>query len=129
MNPDGEQNAPELHALRELLKDREVRLNNLRAACRERQQTIDDLQQACDERLALIHRLNAEIDLLRAGNSITAPADGVDWKELALQREAALERLSAEAERRSVLLAELTAALHERNEEVGKLQRTRMGAS
>jgi capsule polysaccharide export protein KpsE/RkpR len=115
----------EIATLREQLADREARLTRLRATCAERLQIIETLQEACDERLALIERLSREIKRLHGTGNAEAAADGVDWQAVALEREAALERLSAEAERRSVLLADLTAALHDRTEELDHLRRSR----
>lgn len=119
----------EIATLREQLSDRDERLARLRETCAERQQLIDRLDRACTERLALIERLTAEIEILRSGHPtplpVPEPANGVDWQGIAREREAALARISAEAERRSVLLAELTAALHDRTEEVDQLRRSR----
>lgn len=111
---------------------------------------IGDLQAACDERLGLIGRLSAEVESLRsvaeerllllesnlALQSAPAPAvaaqsgadDGVDWRAVADERKRALDAVHAEAERRAVLLADVTAALEGRtreNEELrGRLTRT-----
>ncbi|MDB5072814.1 MAG: hypothetical protein JWM87_3925 [Candidatus Eremiobacteraeota bacterium] len=52
-----------------------------------------------------------------------AAGDGVDWRALAEERERALHEVSAEAERRAVLLAELTAALEGRTREVEGLRK------
>lgn len=127
----------ELADLRVRLAEREARVARLRATCAERQKVIDTLREACDERLALIEQLSKEVDALRAAQppaTSTAPsppptAHGIDWHAVALEREAAFERLSAEAERRSVLLAELTAALHDRTEEADQLRRSRTRTS
>jgi septal ring factor EnvC (AmiA/AmiB activator) len=116
----------ELPALREQVADLNERMTKLRTACSERQDVIDTLQAACDERLALINRLHGQ---LAASDTSATAVDEVDWRAVALERGAALERLSAEAERRAVLLAEVTAALHERTEEVGELRRARARTS
>ena len=72
---------------------------------------IAELKGACDERLAVIERMTAE-------RNAVPPSDGVDWRALAEERAAALDTLSREAEKRSVLLAEVTAALQDRTREV-----------
>jgi hypothetical protein len=51
--------------------------------------------------------------------------DGTNWRNIAEQRQTALEGLSKEAERRAVLLAEVTAALQDRTREVEELRRRR----
>jgi hypothetical protein len=101
-------------------------LERLRNVCDERQSVIDTLQRACDERLELIERLSAQAEAARA--EFAAANDGVDWRAVAMEREAALERVSVEAERRSALLADLTAALHDRTQEVEDLRRARASA-
>jgi chromosome segregation ATPase len=112
--------------------------------------TIGELQAACDERLALIGRLSAEVELLRnvaeerllllesnlalirsaepAAAAGSGADDAVDWRAVADERKRALDAVHAEAERRAVLLADVTAALEGRtreNEELrGRLTRT-----
>lgn len=72
---------------------------------------IAELKRACDERLAVIERMTAE-------REVAPPIDGVDWRALAEERAVALDTLSREAEKRSVLLAQVTAALQDRTREV-----------
>jgi DNA repair exonuclease SbcCD ATPase subunit len=119
----------EIATLREQLSDREERLARLRETCAERQQLIERLNEACTQRLALIERLTNEIETLRDAHPMPAATNGVDWQSIAREREATLARVSAEAERRSVLLAELTAALRDRTEEVDQLRRSRTRTS
>jgi chromosome segregation ATPase len=119
----------------------------------ELQSACDELQSACDERLTAIEQLSAEIaslrviaaergDLLeanearyRARESELAARDdalvndGIDWRNLAEDRERALNELAVEAERRSVLLAEVTAALEGRTREVEDLRKRLTRAS
>jgi DNA repair exonuclease SbcCD ATPase subunit len=115
----------EIAALREKLADREERIASLQEACADREQLIDRLHEACDERLILIERLTAEIETLRSAQPVPAATNGVDWQAIAREREAALEFVSAEADRRAVLLAEVTAALRDSTEEVDQLRRSR----
>jgi chromosome segregation ATPase len=111
-----------------------------------RARLIEELQSACDERLAAVENLSQEVDSLRliaeerrqlleandaayrardvrhATQAGAAADDGVDWRALADERERALQALGAEAERRVVLLAEVTAALEGRTREVEDLR-------
>jgi hypothetical protein len=74
----------------------------------------NELQQACDERLALIEQLTAEIHLLRE-RVARAEADA------AAQR-ATTQQLTLDSERRTVLLADLTAAFEDKVREVEHLR-------
>ena len=105
--------------LRAALRDTDAlrtRAEGLESALAARAKLIEELQAACDERLAVIERFGQP-----------PPADGtdgtVDWRAVAEERERALHALSAEAERRAVLLAEVTAALEGRGREVEDLRR------
>ncbi|MEA2784721.1 MAG: hypothetical protein QOF71_825 [Candidatus Eremiobacteraeota bacterium] len=132
-------------ALRDALRASEslrARIAIFEEALTGRTRVIDELQAACDERLALIERLSDEVEALRniaeerrlllesnqtkdspSGDAADRSAhDGTDWRELAAERKRALEQLSAEAERRSVLLAEVTAALEGRTRENEELR-------
>jgi hypothetical protein len=123
-----------------------TRTEMLDAALAARASLIEELQAACDERLAAAENLSQEVDSLRliaeerrllleandaayrareaqhATQAEAAPDDGVDWRALADERERALRALGAEAERRAVLLAEVTAALEGRAREVEDLR-------
>jgi vacuolar-type H+-ATPase subunit I/STV1 len=129
----------EIAALRAALAGREADVEQLTAICGERQDVIDTLQAASEERLALIERLTQEAERLRreiervtaetAVAHVTGESDGVDWQAIAIERGNALEVVSVEAERRARLLAELTAALQARTEEVEELRRDRARSS
>jgi chromosome segregation ATPase len=130
-----------------------ARLEILENAVAVRGKLIDELQAACEERLEVIERLSDEVASLRtvaeeralllasneaeyraretklaASGRTTAPTDS-EWRELAEERERALQELGAEAERRSVLLAEVTAALEGRTREVEDLRKRLTRAS
>jgi len=103
-----------------------------------RAELIEQLQTACDERLTVMERLSTEINQLHrnaearelqletvaaGGSSRAQVPDDTDWRGIAEERERSLREVSAEAERRSVLLAEVTAALEGRTQEVEDLRR------
>ncbi len=113
---------------------------------------IEELNSACEERLKMIEQLSVEIGSLRLvaeerlilleGNEAKyraretlrdgvagADDDGVDWRSIAHERERALQDVAAEAERRSVLLAEVTSALEGRTREVEDLRKRLTRAS
>jgi chromosome segregation ATPase len=112
---------------------------------------IDELQTACEERLATIEQLSDELAAIRLiaeerllvletnearyrarealRESAGEPDDGVDWRGIAQERERALGEVAAEAERRSVLLAEVTAALEGRTREAEELRKRLTKAS
>ena len=117
------------HRDAEMLRGRIDALENALAA---RVTLIEELQAACDERLGVMSQLSDEIGALRlvaeerrllletnevryrerAAAPPPEPAnDGVDWRVVADERRRALDDVSAEAERRAALIAELTAAL------------------
>jgi DNA repair exonuclease SbcCD ATPase subunit len=103
-----------------------TRADGLESALVARANLIAQLHTACDERLAVIERLSAEVNGLRrvAGErGLRLDANDVDWRALAEERERALRQLAAEAERRSVLLAEVTVALEGRGREVEDLRK------
>jgi hypothetical protein len=78
----------------------------------------DELQRICDERLALIERLSADLEALRAVAHERAQL--LEINDAAFrEREATLV---AEAERRTVLLADLTAAFEAKVREVEELR-------
>ena len=114
----------------------EAKIQPLYDALEARSAVIAELKQACDDRLAIVENLTTEIAELRARENLpSAPAmplatdvivrGGPDWRAVAEQRQAALEGLSKEAERRAVLLAEVTAALQDRTREVEEFRRRR----
>jgi chromosome segregation protein len=130
-----------------------ARLDILEDAVAVRGKLIDQLQATCEERLEVIERLSEEVASLRtiaeeralllasneaeyraretklaASGGTLAPTDS-EWRELADERERALQELAAEAERRSVLLAEVTAALEGRTREVEDLRKRLTRAS
>ena len=93
------------------------------------------LQQACEERSALIERLAAENEALHAvaeeratllefNESAYAQREArhADWRGVAEERERALTATAHEAERRAVLLADLTAAYEAKVREVEELR-------
>ena len=145
--------AQELAAAQQAVGVLRERATMLESALTARSSLIDELQQACDERLAAIERLSGEIESLRtiaeerrllveaneqhyrareaerAAINGRATRDDTDWRALADEREHALQELSAEAERRAVLLAELTAALEGRTREVEDLRKRLTRAS
>ena len=91
--------------LRAAIRDSDAlrtRADGLESALAARAKLIEELQAACDERLAIIERFGQ-----RAPADV--PAGTFDWR--------------AEAERRAVLLAEVTAALEGRGREVEDLRR------
>ena len=113
---------------------------------------IDELHVACEERLAMIERLSEEVGSLRLvaeerliviesneakyraaetvrDGAAEAARDGVDWRGIAEERARALQEIGAEAERRSVLLAEVTSALEGRTREVEDLRKRLTRAS
>ena len=124
-----------------------ARAEMLESALVARAALLDDLQAACDERMASVERLTREIEALRlvaeerrllldandaayrareaqhAAHTCGAVDDGTDWRALADDRERALGEINAEAERRAVLLAEVTAALDARGREVDDLRK------
>lgn len=107
-----------------------ARVQSLSDTLVSRGEIIAALQAACDERLALIQRLSRDLEsqqaVLEQSHAGGASADeGVDWRAIAQERESALASLSAEAEHRAVLLAEVTAALQDRTREVEDLRRRR----
>ena len=118
----------------------------LSEALEQRARLIEQLQATCDERLAAMETLAEETAMLRlvaeerallieaneakyraleaqAAALGAGPQDHVDWRRIAEERERALRELAAEAERRSVLLADVTAALEGRTREVEDLRR------
>jgi chromosome segregation ATPase len=116
-----------------------ARLDGLENALTARASLIEELQAACDDRLGVMESLTEEINALRliaeerrllletnearyreraAATAAEPPRDGVDWRVVAQERERVLQDVSAEAERRAVLLAEVTAALEERSREM-----------
>jgi chromosome segregation ATPase len=119
-----------------------ARIAIIEEALSSRGRVIEELQTACDERLALIERLSDEVEslrntgkerrlLLESNQTKDSPSrdaadrfdgDATDWREVAAERKRALEQLSAEAERRAVLLAEVTAALEGRTRENEELR-------
>lgn len=114
----------------------EAKIQPLYDALEARSAVIAELKQACDERLTIVETLTTEIAMLRVRESLPVePAppmvtdivvrDGTNWRSIAEQRQTALEGLSKEAERRAVLLAEVTAALQDRTREVEELRRRR----
>jgi DNA repair exonuclease SbcCD ATPase subunit len=134
-------------ALRDALRSVETlraRIAILEEAVTGRAGVIVELQAACDERLALIGRLSDEIEALRniaeerrlllESNDATrrvwqAPDDRpegtdgtTDWRAVAGERKRALDAITAEAERRAVLLADVTAALEGRTRENEELR-------
>jgi hypothetical protein len=116
------------HRDAEMLRARAAVLEDALAA---RARTNQELHAACDERLRLIEQLSAEVAALRLVaderlqllETAGAPREGIDWCAIAAERERALREVSAEAERRAVLLAELTAALEGRTREVEDLRK------
>ena len=112
---------------------------------------IAELQSACEERLAMIERLSNELAAIRLiaeerlllletneaqyrarealRESVPGADDGIDWRSIAQERERALEEVAAEAERRSVLLAQVTAALEGRTREAEDLRKRLTKAS
>jgi hypothetical protein len=114
----------------------EAKIQPLYDALEARSAVIAELKQACDDRLTIVETLTAEIASLRVRESLPAERalpvvtdvvarDGTNWRNIAEQRQTALEGLSKEAERRAVLLAEVTAALQDRTREVEELRRRR----
>jgi chromosome segregation ATPase len=133
----------------ELLRARADVLEHALAA---RAAVIDELHAACAERLEMIERLSAESASLRIvaeerlsviesneakyraqetlrNGAAAAAEDGVDWRAIAQERERALHEIAAEAERRSVLLAEVTSALEGRTREAEELRKRLTRAS
>ncbi len=126
-------------ALRDALRTSEslrARIGMFEEALTGRARVIDELQTACEERLVLIGRLSDEMESLRnlaeerrllleqnqTQGSKPSSADATDWRAVAAERKLALEHVSAEAERRAVLLAEVTAALEGRTRENEELR-------
>jgi hypothetical protein len=121
------------------------RITMFEEALSARSAVIDELQSACQERLVMIERLSEELGAMRLiaeerlllletneaqfraretlRESIAGADDGVDWRGIAQERERALGEVAAEAERRSVLLAEVTAALEGRTREAEDLRK------
>jgi chromosome segregation ATPase len=123
--------------LDDALTARAALIEELHAACEERLGTIDELSDelaairlVAEERLALLETNEAQHRAHEALRNVTAHADdGVDWRAIAHERERALQDVSAEAERRSVLLAELTSALEGRTREAEDLRKRLTRAS
>ncbi|HWT07292.1 MAG TPA: hypothetical protein VN224_16115 [Xanthomonadales bacterium] len=112
---------------------------------------IEELHSACEERLATIDRLSDELAAIRLvaeerlvvletneaqyraqetlRNGLAQADDGIDWRGIAQERERALQEVAAEAERRSVLLAEVTSALEGRTREAEDLRKRLTRAS
>lgn len=114
----GQQREAELLQSHREVETLRARVQSLSDTLTSRGEIIAHLQHACDERLAVIQRLSADLGESRAD-------DGVDWRAIAQERESALASLSAEAERRAVLLAEVTAALQDRSCEIEDLRKRR----
>jgi chromosome segregation ATPase len=112
---------------RQLLLDANEAANRARLADMERlTREIDALRQVAEERRLLLDANEAAYrarDAHRAAHTVGAPDDGTDWRAIADERERALQDVSAEAERRAVLLAEVTAALDARGREVEDLRK------
>ena len=101
----------QLSASRQETQALRAELQPLYEALDGRASVIAELKSACDERLAVIERMAAD-------REASPQSDGVDWRTLAEERAVALDLLSREAEKRSVLLSEVTAALQARTREV-----------
>lgn len=121
------------------------RIAILEAALEARTTLIEELQAACDARLAAIDTLTDEVAALRLvaeerrllleGNDARyrareaelaarpSPGGDVDWRGIAEKRERALREVTVEAERRAVLLAEVTAALEGKTQEMDDLRK------
>ena len=132
----------------ELLRARVDMFENALAA---RASVIDELHAACAERLEMIEKLSEESASLRIvaeerlsvlesnearyrvqetlRDAGAAADDGVDWRAVAEERERALQDVANEAERRSVLLAEVTSALEGRTREAEDLRKRLSRAS
>ena len=132
----------------ELLRARVGMFENALAA---RAAVIDELHAACAERLEMIEKLSAESASMRIvaeerlsvlesneaqyraqetlRNGTGTGDDGVDWRAVAEERGRALQDVATEAERRSVLLAEVTSALEGRTREAEDLRRRLTRAS
>jgi chromosome segregation ATPase len=129
-----------------------ARVPVLSEALDQRARLIEQLQATCDERLAAMERLAEESAMLRVvaeerallietneakyqareaqlAAVSAAPADGIDWRAIAEERERALQELAGEAERRAVLLADVTAALEGRTREVEDLRKRHTSVS
>ncbi|HYW54538.1 MAG TPA: hypothetical protein VE826_11240 [Dongiaceae bacterium] len=123
--------------LQDALTARGALIEELHSACEERLAAIDRLsdelaaiRHVAEERLVLIETNEAQYraqEALREGAAHAA--DGIDWRSIADERERALQEVSAEAERRSVLLAELTSALEGRTREAEDLRKRLTRAS
>jgi DNA repair exonuclease SbcCD ATPase subunit len=122
-----QQREAELLQARRDAESMRARVESLNGTLTARTVIIAELQQACEERLALIERLSHELEahVVAKPQPVTAPDDGVDWRRIAEERDAALTALSAEAEQRAVLLAEVTAALQDRTLEIEDLRKRR----
>jgi chromosome segregation ATPase len=105
-----------------------------RTVAQERERALQDVSAEAERRAVLLTEVTAALNALQAERDAerdaapppppaAPPDDGVDWRALAEERERALQEVSAEAERRSVLLAEVTAALEGRTREVEDLRK------
>jgi chromosome segregation ATPase len=140
------QNAADLRAAQRDAESVRARAGVLEEALAARSRLIDELQSACEERLALVDGLGAEVTSLRAvaeerlllieanesryrareaqlAAAGETRADGVDWRAIAEERASALQDVTVEAERRAVLLAELTSALEGKTHEIDDLRK------
>jgi|GEM_PF-6484872 len=139
-------------ALRET-ESLQARIAMFEEALAARAGVIDELHAACEERLAMIEQLSDAIgalrlvaeerlvvlesneaqyraqETLRGGAAHAGENDRIDWRGIAQERERALQELAAEAERRSVLLAEVTSALEGRTREAEDLRKRLTRAS
>ncbi len=143
----------ELRAAQRETKAMQTRIAVFEHALTARAAVIEELSAACEERLQMIEQLSVEIGSLRLvaeerlivleSNEAKYRAretlrdsvagaddeDGVDWRTVAQERERALQDVAAEAERRSVLLAEVTSALEGRTREIEDLRKRLTRAS
>ena len=143
----------ELHAAQRETESMRTRIDVFEHALTARAALIEELSSACEERLRMIEQLSVEIESLRLvaeerlivlesneakyraretlRDSIagTDDGDGVDWRSVAQERERALQDVASEAERRSVLLAEVTSALEGRTREIEDLRKRLTRAS
>ena len=141
----------ELRAALRATEELRTRIDMFEHALAARAGVIEELHAACEERLAMIERLSEEIGALRLvaeerlmvietneatyraqetlRNGVAQADDGIDWRGVAKERERALQDLAAEAERRSVLLAQVTSALEGRTREAEDLRKRLTRAS
>ena len=130
---DVERLTREVDALRLVAEERRLLLDANEAAVRARladverlTREIDELRLVADERRLLLDANDAAYRAREAQYAAhTCPAldEGTDWRAIAAERERALTEINAEAERRAVLLAEVTAALDGRVREVEDLRK------